>query len=115
MLQRCAAHIASQTDIDEAYAAGRAAVEIALTGGTDKMVGFAREAGAAYHCTPVAVNLSDVANAEKKVPLAWINEAGNGVTQQFIDYALPLIQGEPQTEKVSSLPRYAKLKKVFVN
>ena len=115
LLQRCAAHIASQTDIDEAYAAGRAAVEIALTGGTDKMVGFAREAGAAYHCTPVAVNLSDVANAEKKVPLAWINEAGNGVTQQFIDYALPLIQGEPQTEKVSSLPRYAKLKKVFVN
>ena len=115
LLQRCAAHIASQTDIDEAYAAGRAAVEIALAGGTDKMIGFAREAGAAYHCTPVAVNLSDVANAEKKVPLAWINEAGNGVTQQFIDYALPLIQGEPQTEKVSSLPRYAKLKKVFVN
>ena len=114
LLQRCAAHIASQTDIDEAYAAGRAAVETALAGGTDQMIGFARAAGDAYHCTPVAIDLSEVANAEKKVPLDWINEAGNGVNQQFIDYALPLIQGEPRPELVASLPRYAKLKKVFV-
>ena len=99
---------------DEAYAAGRAAVETALAGGTDQMIGFARAAGTTYCCTPVAINLSEVANAEKKVPLDWINEAGNGVNQQFIDYALPLIQGEPKPELVASLPRYAKLKKVFV-
>lgn len=114
LLQRCAAHIASQTDIDEAYAAGQAAVETALAGGTDQMIGFARTPGAAYHCTPIAVNLSEVANAEKKVPLDWINAAGNGVNQQFIDYALPLIQGDPTPEKIHSLPRYARLKKLFV-
>ena len=45
---------------------------------------------------------------------AWINEAGNGVTQEFIDYVLPLIQGEPKLPKEDSLPRFAKLKKVLV-
>ena len=114
LLQRCGAHIASQTDIDEAYMAGKAAVETAFAGGTDQMIGFSRMPGTEYRCVPVAVNLSEVANAEKKVPLEWINEAGNGVTQPFIDYALPLIQGEPQPERQASLPCYAKLKKIFV-
>ena len=51
---------------------------------------------------------------EKKVPLSWINERGNGVNQAFIDYALPLIQGEPHLELQHSLPRYAILKKVRI-
>ena len=54
-----------------------------------------------------------MANFEKKVPLEWINEAGNDVTQEFIDYALPLIQGETPMEKENGLPRFARLKKVF--
>ena len=58
-------------------------------------------------------DLSAVANFEKKVPLEWINEAGNDVTQEFIDYALPLIQGETPMEKENGLPRFARLKKVF--
>jgi len=55
-----------------------------------------------------------VANTEKKVPLEWINKEHNGVEQPFIDYVLPLIQGEPNLPKVDSLPRFAKLKKVLV-
>ena len=54
-----------------------------------------------------------MANFEKKVPREWINEAGNGVTQDFIDYVLPLIQGETDAPKENSLPRFARLKKVL--
>lgn len=115
LLQRCAAHIAAQTDVEEAYSAGRAAVEAALAGGTDQMIAFVRAEGSDYRCSTVAVNLSEVANAEKKVPLSWINDRGNGVTQALIDYALPLIQGTPQLELECSLPRYARLKKVPVS
>ena len=57
--------------------------------------------------------LSEVANTEKKVPLEWINEEGNGVKQGFIDYCLPLIQGETGMVKEDGLPRFVKLKKVF--
>ena len=56
---------------------------------------------------------TDVANTEKKVPREWINEAGNGVNHQFVEYALPLIQGEPDLPKVDSLPRFAHLKKIL--
>lgn len=113
LLQRCGAHLASKTDIDEAYLAGKIAVEAAVSGITDKMVAFecSREGGK-YVCNTKFINLTDVANLEKKVPRAWINEAGNGVTQPFIDYALPLIQGEPALPKEHSLPRFARLKKV---
>ena len=58
------------------------------------------------------LNLTDVANTEKKVPLEWINKEHNGVEQPFIDYVLPLIQGEPKLPKVDSLPRFAKLRKI---
>ena len=116
LLQRCGAHLASQTDIDEAYLAGRTAVEQAVSGVTDKMVAFActRENGA-YQCSMVLEPLDIVANFEKKVPREWINEAGNGVEQPFIDYVLPLIQGEPELPKENSLPRFAHLKKVLAD
>ena len=61
----------------------------------------------------VTLPLTEVANAEKKVPQEWINAEGNGVTHDFIDYALPLIQGEPKLPKEDSLPRFARLKKVL--
>ena len=113
LLQRCGAHTASQTDIDEAFLAGKAAVEAAVSGVTDKMVAFqcTREGG--YKCETVLQPLDIVANFEKKVPREWINEAGNGVEQPFIDYVLPLIQGEPDRPLVNSLPRFANLKKVL--
>jgi len=115
LLQRCGSHTASKTDIDEAFLAGKAAVEAAVSGITDKMVAFrcTREGG--YTCQTSLEPLEIVANAEKKVPREWINAVGNGVEQPFIDYVLPLIQGEPDAPRTNSLPRFAKLKKVLAH
>ena len=114
LLKRCGAHLASETDIEESVMSGKAAVENAVAGITDKMVGFqcTRDNGK-YVCKTELLNLTDVANTEKKVPLEWINKEHNGVEQPFIDYVLPLIQGEPNLPKVDSLPRFAKLKRVL--
>lgn len=116
LLQRCAAHCASQTDIDESFASGQAAVTNAIAGITDKMVGFEREfVDGKYKCNIKLFDLNIVANTEKKVPLEWLNETKDGLNQSFIDYALPLIQGETQMVKEDSLPRFVNLKKVKVN
>ena len=66
-----------------------------------------------YACKTKLVPLMEVANVEKKIPREWINEDGTGVTHRFIEYALPLIQGEPDLPKQDSLPRFAKLKKIL--
>ena len=114
LLQRCGAHLASETDIEEACAAGIEAVEQAVHGVTGQMVAFERECiDGKYHCKLVLLPLSEVANYEKKVPLEWINEQQNGLKHEFIDYVLPLIQGEPKLPLVDSLPRYARLKKIL--
>jgi 6-phosphofructokinase 1 len=113
LLQRCGAHLASQTDVAEAYLVGKAAVEAAIAGVTDHMVGLdctRDESG--YHCQTKLVPLTEAANTERKVPLDWITPDGNGITQAFVDYALPLIQGEPQRPVAHSLPRFARLKKI---
>lgn len=112
IIQRCAAHLGSLTDIEEAYLAGAEAFKAAESGVTDKMVAFERAPGNTYSCETKLVDLSDVANFEKKVPREWINEEGNGLLQPFFDYALPLIQGETKLPKADGLPRFAKLKKV---
>ncbi len=113
LLQRCAEHCASQTDSDESFMAGQTAVNEAIKGITDKMVGFkcTRDENG-YKCEAELLDLSKVANYEKKVPTEWINERGNNVTDDFINYALPLIQGEIQMKKENSLPRFVHLKKV---
>ncbi len=114
LLQRCGAHLASLTDINEAFGAGQEAVKQAVSGVTGKMVAFEREyVDGKYTCKFELLPLSEVANYEKKVPLEWINETQNGLTHEFIDYVLPLIQGEPELPRENSLPRYAKLKKVL--
>ncbi|HHW11968.1 MAG TPA: 6-phosphofructokinase [Firmicutes bacterium] len=113
LLQRCAAHLGSKTDVNEAVLAGEMAVKYAVEGKTDYMVAFERAAGPEYKCNIKLVNLSEVANKEKKVPLEWIDENGTGLKQEFIDYALPLIQGESSPPMVNSLPRFARLKKVL--
>lgn len=111
ILQRCASHIASKTDIEEAFEVGRQSVIHAVNGETDKMVSFVRKNGA-YSLDYVGKDLSLVANAEKTVPLSWITPDGAGLTQEFIDYALPLIQGEPDRRIKNGLPSYANLKKI---
>ena len=113
LLQRCAAHCASQTDIDESYMSGKTAVDEMLNGVTDKMVGCECDRSNGYVCRAKLFNLSDVANFEKKFPKEWITAEGNNVTEDFAKYALPLIQGETKLEKEDGLPRFARLKKVF--
>lgn len=114
LLQRCGAHLASASDLSEAFTVGKVAVESALAGETDKMVAIKRvcDNGAVSFVTEL-LPLSSVANYEKKVPMEWITPEHNFVTQEFIDYALPLIQGEPERPREDSLPRYAKLKKIL--
>jgi len=112
LLQRCASHLASLTDVNEAFMAGQEAVKYAVQGITDKMVAFEREPGPAYKCKVKLIDLKDVANTERKVPREWINSEGNGLNKEFINYALPLIQGESCPPLEDGLPRFAKLKKV---
>ena len=113
LLQRCAAHLGSLTDVNEAYLAGQMAVRYAVEGKTDYMVAFERAEGPEYKCNIKLVNLSDVANTEKKVPLEWIKKDATGLTDDFIKYALPLIQGESRPPMEDGVPRFAKLKKVL--
>jgi len=113
LLQRCAAHCASGTDIEEAFMSGKTAVEQMVAGQTDKMVGFECDRTNGYTCKAKLFDLSDVANFEKKFPAEWITPEGNNVTEDFIKYAMPLIQGETKLEKENGLPRFARLKKVF--
>lgn len=113
LLQRCAAHVGSLTDVNESYLAGQMAVKYAAEGMTDKMVGFERAEGAEYKCNIKLIDLNDVANTEKKIPREWINAEGNGLTEDFIKYTLPLIQGESKVVLEDGLPRFTKLKKVL--
>ncbi len=113
LLQRCAAHLASQRDVDEAFEAGATAVRKALEGVTDHMVGFKRADKEEYECEYILIPLDKVANTEKKVPREWINEEGNGILPAYYDYALPLIQGAVDMPMEDGLPRFARLKKVL--
>lgn len=112
LMQRCAAHLASKNDVEEAFNAGKYAVRYACEGETDKMVVFHRVEGNEYKVLYETMPIEMAANTEKTVPLQWIKEDNSGLTQEFIDYALPLIQGESKTPLEDGLPRFAKLKKV---
>ncbi|MGN1147080.1 MAG: diphosphate--fructose-6-phosphate 1-phosphotransferase [Lachnospiraceae bacterium] len=93
-LQRAASHIASLTDIEEAFAAGKAAVEAAHKGNTGCMVILEREPGEEYWCRMGLHDIHAIANVERKVPLKWISEDGCGISEEYEAYARPLIQGE---------------------
>jgi len=112
LLQRSAAHCASGVDMDEAYRVGQEAVLAAVRGETDKMIALKRADGETYKCDCVAVPLSEAANAERKVPLEWMNEEKNGLNDNFVKYALPLIQGPTPQKTENGLPRFAHLKKI---
>ncbi|MFA7367314.1 MAG: 6-phosphofructokinase [Bacilli bacterium] len=114
LLQRCAAHVGSKTDVEEAFNAGRMAVKYALEGNTDNMVIFKREPGEDYKISYELLNLNLVANTEKTVPLDWIINNGTHLSKDFADYALPLIQGVADYPLEDGLPRFARLKKVLV-
>lgn len=114
LIQRCAQHLASETDITEAFNAGREAVKAATNKITDKMVAFKRTyVDGKYVCEYDLVNLDVCANTEKTVPLEWLNENKTGLTMDYINYALPLIQGDMKAPLEDGLPRFAKLNKVL--
>ncbi len=113
LLQRCAAHCASATDIEESFNSGKVAVESAIAGETGKMVGFRCNRDNGYKCEYVLFDLDKVANFEQKVPLEWITEDHAHVTDDFIKYCAPLICGELVMPMENGLPRFAQLKKVF--
>lgn len=112
ILQRCAAHCASDTDIEESFNAGRQAVKKAVNGETDKMIAFRRKPGETYEIEYVAEPLSSAANAEKQIPAEWITADGTNLTDDFVAYALPLIAGEPNRRLKNGLPVYSNLKNI---
>ena len=117
LLQRCASHQASEMDIQEAFHVGKMAVLESTIGQTGQMVALNRkfDEEGKYVLSTTLLPLSKVANYENKVPLEWINEEKNFVTQEFIDYAKPLIQGDPKIVYEGSLPRFARLKKILAD
>ncbi|MGB0203241.1 MAG: 6-phosphofructokinase [Acholeplasmataceae bacterium] len=115
LMQRSAAHLASKVDVTEAFNAGRKAVKAAVSGTTDKMIGFKRVTSHPYKIKYVRIPLQKAANEEQKVPLNWIKDDNTGLTQDYIDYALPLIQGDEKAKLEDGLPRFAKLKKLRVS
>ena len=106
ILQRCAAHMSSVTDIGEAFRLGRHAVKSALDGKSGIMVTAIRRSNNPYIIDMGDTDVSNVAGLVKHVPREWINERGNDVTQEFIDYAYPLIIGEPVVKYQRGIPDY---------
>ena len=113
-LQRAARHIASKTDLEQAYALGRAAVEIALAGRNGVMPVVVRVSDEPYAWEIGEASLSDVANVEKKVPPNYIAEDGFGITEECRRYLSPLIQGEAYPPYRDGLPDYVVLDNVSV-
>lgn len=107
ILQRCASHLLSKTDIDEAFAQGQYGVRIAEDKVTGAMVCIKRISNAPYTIDYTYANIAEIANEAKSIPREWINDAGNDVTQELIDYLFPLIQGECPVVFANGLPAYA--------
>ena len=108
-LQRCASHLASRTDVTEAYAAGGAAAAAAFAGETGRMIALKRIGNTPYQCITESVDVQQVANLEKKVPLDWIAPDGMHVTAAFEEYARPLILDELTPIYVNGTPRHVHL------
>ncbi len=108
-LQRCASHIASATDISESFKVGEAAVKAAAEGESGKMALLRRISNDPYICVTDTADVREIANLAKEVPRSMINENGDNVTEEFIEYARPLIEGELSQLMVNGLPTHIKL------
>ncbi|MFI3238096.1 MAG: 6-phosphofructokinase [Lachnospiraceae bacterium] len=106
LLQRAATHIASLTDIEEAFKAGYTGVEEAFKGNTGVMVVLKRSDASLYECTTGIYDIHGIANLEKMVPAEFITEDGSNITEAFEAYLRPLIMGELQPLYVNGLPRH---------
>lgn len=110
-VQRCGAHMVSLTDVTEAYQVGGAAVKAAFGGKTGCMVILKRASQEPYICVTDVADVHEIANIEKKVPLEWINENGNYVTEDFVNYVRPLIQSSVSPLIVDGLPGHLTMPK----
>jgi 6-phosphofructokinase 1 len=113
-LQRSARHIAAKTDVEQAYAIGKAAVEMALAGKNAMMPIIIREPGTSYCWRIGEAPLEKIANVEVSMPREFITPDGFGITAACRHYLLPLIQGEDYPPYQNGLPVYVKLKNVAV-
>lgn len=103
LLQRAAAHMQSEVDVEEAFTCGQKAVEFALSGMNAKMVTMKRVSQKPYKIEYVPEDVSKIANAEKKIPLEWIHESGTDVNQEIIDYVGPLVYEE---DELFGMPKF---------
>lgn len=106
VLQRSAAHLSSAADLSEAFASGKKAVALAEEGVTASMVTMVRTSNTPYTIDYSCAEIKNIANEAKSIPRAWINEAGNDVTRELVDYLAPLIQGETAVAYENGLPQY---------
>ncbi len=113
VMQRCASHMASKTDVDESVKIGEEAVKAAVNGETGKMMAFKRISDRPYFSEIVTVDANEVANKERLFPKEWINNQGNNVTAFALDYFLPLIQGEVNVLMENGMPVHLKIPNWF--
>ena len=106
LMQRCAAHSASLTDINESKLLGMKAVQCACDGQSGYMATLRRKSNTPYQIEISSVDISLVANAEKTVPLSWINDNGNDITDEMIEYLKPLVEGETTTIHENGIPKH---------
>ena len=105
--QRCSSSCLSKTDLDEADHSGAFAVNAALNGETGKMISFVRANTSPYELSFSTADVNIICNQEKAVPLSWITKDGSDVTDEFIRYAVPLIQGSVDVPTENGLPLFA--------
>jgi 6-phosphofructokinase len=113
-LQRAARHIASKTDVDQAYAMGKAAVELAISGKSAVMPTIVRTSDSPYQWHVGHAELKDVANVEKMMPAEFISDDGFGITEACRRYLQPLIMGEDYPPYKNGLPDYVTMKKQMI-
>lgn len=110
VLQRCAAHCLSKTDIDESFMMGRMGAKLAAEGKTGVMVGSVRKDGKEYELEIGCGDIENIANKEKKVPESYINAEKNGLAQPAYDYLEPLVMGEIQVKTEKGIPVHLNIK-----
>lgn len=105
VLQRCGMHLASKTDIEESFAVGKAAVEASVKGLTEKMMVYKRQDNP-YTITIDAMDVREIANLEKKIPIEWITPDYHDITEELYNYLLPLVNGEVEIPYEDGIPHY---------
>ena len=106
VLQRCAMHIASKTDLDESFAIGQKAIDVALANKSGHVMGFKRISNNPYQIDYISSDVRKIANLEQKIPTEWISKEGNNITEELYNYLLPLIQGEVSVNYQNGIPAY---------